>query len=320
MSDQGSAHRRRTVSPSPPGGGQGERTVEAKDSLEAFLARAQALLARLEPLLPPPPAAIDWRTTLACRWRRSTLHGWLEPVATLNCPPWEALRHIDAQKAALDRNTRQFVQGLPANNALLTGSRGCGKSSLVKALLPRYAKKGLRLVEVDKADLVDLPHIVARLDGQRWRYLLYTDDLSFEANEPAYKPLKAALDGSVAGLPANVLIYATSNRRHLMPEFFAENEATRHLGGEVRPADSTEEKVSLSDRFGLWLTFYPFDQEAYLDIAAAWVAALGGEASPDMREHALQWAIQRGGRSGRTARQFALDWVGRQGLKGRARR
>ena len=285
------------------------------DRLDAFLTRAEALLGRLEPLLPPAPLAVDWTATLACRWRRTALQGWPEPVRVLDCPPWERLRHIDAQKAALDRNTRQFVQGLPANNALLTGSRGCGKSSLVKALLPRYARRGLRLIEVDKADLVDLPHIVERLPAAPWRYLLFTDDLSFEADEPAYKPLKAALDGSVAGLPDNVLIYATSNRRHLMPEYFAENAAARHLGGEVRPADGTEEKVSLSDRFGLLLTFYPFDQDAYLDIVAGWVEALGGRTTPAMREAALQWAIQRGGRSGRTARQFAVDWVGRQALQ-----
>lgn len=289
-------------------------------SLEAFLDRAELLLARLEPLLPPPAAQVDWQTTLACRWRRTALHGWLEPVAAVNCPPWEALRHIDAQKAALDRNTRQFVQGLPANNALLTGSRGCGKSSLVKALLPRYAKRGLRLVEVDKADLVDVAHIAALLAEPRWRFVLFTDDLSFAADEPAYKPLKAALDGSLAGLPDNVLIYATSNRRHLMPEYFAENAATQHLGGEVRPADSTEEKVSLSERFGLWLSFYPFDQEAYLDIVHGWVAALGGVPTGEIRQAALQWAIQRGGRSGRIARQFAADWVGRQGLKPKVKR
>ena len=287
------------------------------ERLDAFLTRAEALLARLEPLLPPAPAAVDWTTTLACRWRRTALQGWLEPVRVLNCPPWDRLRHIDVQKAALDRNTRQFVHGLPANNALLTGSRGCGKSSLVKALLPRYAKRGLRLIEVDKTDLVDLPHIVDGLASRRWRYLLFTDDLSFEADEPAYKPLKAALDGSVAGLPDNVLIYATSNRRHLMPEYFAENVATQHLGGEIRPSESTEEKVSLSDRFGLWLSFHPFDQDDYLDIVTGWVEALGGRATPDMRQEALQWAIQRGGRSGRVARQFAADWVGRQGLKGK---
>lgn len=286
------------------------------DRLEAFLSRAEALLARLEPLLPLAPQAIDWSTTLACRWRRTAWQGWLEPVLEPACTPWERLRHIDAQKTALDRNTRQFVLGLPANNALLTGSRGCGKSSLIKALLPRYAKRGLRLIEVDKADLVDLPHIVAPLASARWRFILFTDDLSFEANEPAFKPLKAALDGSLSGLPENVLIYATSNRRHLMPEYFAENAATEHLGGEVRPAESIEEKLSLSDRFGLLLSFYPFTQEAYLDIVAGWVEALGGRLTPAMREAALQWAIQRGSRSGRTARQFALDWVGRQGLQG----
>ncbi|MFN3594792.1 MAG: ATP-binding protein [Thiobacillaceae bacterium] len=287
--------------------------------LESFLARAEALIARLEPLLPPAPAAVDWSSTLACRWRRTQLAGWLEPVRVLDCPPWEALRHIDEQKAALDRNTRQFVLGLPANNALLVGSRGCGKSSLIKALLPRYAKQGLRLVEVDKADLTDLPHIVERLAGLPQRFVLFADDLSFEAFEPAYKPLKAALDGSVAGLPDNVLIYATSNRRHLIPEYFAENAASERLGGEVRPTDSTEEKLSLSDRFGLMLTFYPFDQDAYLDIVTAWVVALGGRVTPAMRSEALQWAIQRGSRSGRIARQFAADWVGRRGLRGRSR-
>lgn len=287
------------------------------ERLDRFLDRAEALLARLEPLLPPAPAAIDWASTLACRWRRTTWQGWLEPVRLLDCPAWERLEHIEAQKAALDRNTRQFVQGLPANHALLTGSRGCGKSSLVKALLPRHGKRGLRLIEVDKADLVDLPHIVAPLAGLPWRYLLFADDLSFAADEPAYKPLKAALDGSVSGLPANVLIYATSNRRHLMPEYFADNAATQHTGGEVRPADATEEKLSLSDRFGLMLNFYPFDQDAYLDIVAGWVEALGGHANAAMRTEALQWAIQRGGRSGRTARQFAMDWVGRHALTGR---
>lgn len=287
------------------------------ERLDRFFERAESLLARLESLVPPVTTAIDWHATLACRWRRTSWRGWLDPVGVLDCPVWARLRHIDAQKAALDRNTRQFVQGLPANHALLTGSRGCGKSSLIKALLPRYAKRGLRLIEVDKADLVDLPHIITPLAGLRWRFILFTDDLSFEADEPAYKPLKAALDGSVSGLPTNVLIYATSNRRHLMPEYFADNAATQHVDGEVRPADAIEEKLSLSDRFGLMLNFYPFDQDAYLDIVAGWVEAMGGRATPDLRAEALQWAIQRGGRSGRTARQFAMDWVGRQGLKGK---
>ncbi|MCS6786443.1 MAG: ATP-binding protein [Thiobacillaceae bacterium] len=283
-------------------------------ALDAFLARAQALLDRLEPLLPPASPALDWRQTLAARWRRGGFGGWLEPVPAPDCPPWSALRRIEAQKQALERNTRQFVAGLPANHALLAGSRGCGKSSLVRALLARHARQGLRMVEVDKVDLIDLPHLIARLPRAPWRFILFADDLSFDAHEPAYKALKAALDGSLAGLPDNVLIYATSNRRHLMPEFFAENAETRHLGGEVRPGEGIEEKLSLADRFGLVLTFYPFDQDDYLDIVAAWVRALGGRVSADMRAAALQWAIARGGRSGRVARQFAADWVGQQRL------
>ena len=287
-----------------------------------LITRGNELLSRLDAWLPPAPPRIDWRSTLACRWRRlagmgGMGGGMLSPVATLNCPPWAALASVDDQKAALDRNIRQFLQGLPANNVLLAGSRGCGKSSLVKALLPRYAKKGLRLVEVDRDDLIDLPEITARLENQPGKFLLFADDLSFESGDAAYKPLKAALDGSVAGLPANVLICATSNRRHLMPEFFAENSETQHLGGEVRPGESTEEKISLSDRFGLILTFYPFDQDAYLAIVENWITALGGTSSEATRVEALQWAIQRAGRSGRVAQQFARDWVGRQGLKRR---
>ncbi len=287
--------------------------------LALLIARGNDLLARLDAWLPAAPARVDWRQTLACRWRRQSGLGigMLAPVTTLNCPPWAALSGIDVQKDSLDRNIRQFLKGLPANNVLLAGSRGCGKSSLVKALLPRYGKKGLRLVEVDRDDLIDLPDITARLENQPGKFILFADDLSFEPGDAAYKPLKAALDGSIAGLPDNVLICATSNRRHLMPEFFAENEATQHLGGEVRPGESIEEKISLSDRFGLILTFYPFDQDAYLAIVAGWIAALGGSQSEATRVEALQWAIQRGGRSGRVAQQFARDWVGRQGLKRR---
>lgn len=293
--------------------------------LALLIARGNDLLSRLDAWLPPAPRRVDWRSTLACRWRKQSGLGaglaFLAPVTTLNCPPWAALSGIDQQKDLLDRNIRQFLKGLPANNVLLAGSRGCGKSSLVKALLPRYASKGLRLVEVDRDDLIDLPDITTRLENQPGHFILFADDLSFEAGDAAYKPLKAALDGSIAGLPANVLICATSNRRHLMPEFFAENEAAQHLGGEVRPGESTEEKISLSDRFGLILTFYPFDQDAYLAIVAGWIAALGGAngQQPDeaSRREALQWAIQRGGRSGRVAQQFARDWVGRQGLKRR---
>jgi hypothetical protein len=285
--------------------------------LALLIARGNDLLARLDTWMPQAPPRIDWTRTLACRWRKQTGLGasHLAPVTTLNCPPWAALSGIDMQKELVDRNIRQFLKGLPANNVLLAGSRGCGKSSLVKALLPRYAKRGLRLVEVDRDDLIDLPEITARLENQPGKFILFADDLSFESGDAAYKPLKAALDGSIAGLPANVLICATSNRRHLMPEFFAENLETKHLGSEVRPGESIEEKISLSDRFGLILTFYPFDQDAYLTIVESWIVALGGASVEETRVEALQWSIQRGGRSGRVAQQFARDWVGRQGLK-----
>ena len=293
---------------------------EISPELALLVARGNELLARLEPWLPPPPPTVDWKNVLACRWRQGRWGGWLEPVAHLNAVAWDSLRRVDEQKATLDRNARQFLAGLPANHALLTGSRGCGKSSLIKALLPRHARKGLRLVEVDKDDLIHLPDIAARLAGQPWRFILFSDDLSFEADDPAYKPLKAALDGSLAGLPDNVLIHATSNRRHLMPEFFVENDAATRLGGEVHAGESTEEKVSLSDRFGLWLSFYPFSQDDYLAIVTGWVEVLGGQISDALHDEAVQWAIQRGGRSGRTARQFAADWVGRQKLAGSRRR
>lgn len=285
------------------------------ESLDQFLARAESLLARLDAWLPPAPPAIDWKQVQAARWQRHFQHGALLPVAEPQLVAWQSLRGIDEQKAALDRNTRQFVAGLPANNALLSGSRGCGKSSLVKAMLGRHAKQGLRLIEVDRADLVHLSEIAQAIAGQPYRFIVFCDDLSFEADDPAYKALKAVLDGSIAGAPGNLLIYATSNRRHLMPEFFDENAEATRRGGEVHPGESTEEKLSLADRFGLWLSFFPFDQDAYLDIVESWVVALGGRVDAAMRGEALQWAILRGGRSGRVARQFAADWVGRQGLK-----
>jgi hypothetical protein len=289
---------------------------QVSPELALLIARGNDLLSRLDAWLPPAPPVIDWRATLACRWRTHMGRGRLVPIATLNCPPWDALTRIDAQKAALERNIRQFLRGLPANNMLLTGSRGCGKSSLIKALLPRFAKQKLRLIEVDRDDLTDLPEITDRLADQPWRFILFADDLSFEPGNAAYKPLKAALDGSVAGLPGNVLVAATSNRRHLMPEFMSENTAARYdEQGEIRPGESTEEKVSLSDRFGLALTFWPFSQDDYLAIVAGWVQALGGTATEAMHQEALQWSIQRGGRSGRLAQQFARDWVGQQGLR-----
>ncbi|HWS13414.1 MAG TPA: ATP-binding protein [Rhodocyclaceae bacterium] len=281
--------------------------------LERLVARAEALLAHVEALLPVPAAEPDWKASAAFRWRKSSGRGRLDPVRQLHRIRLADLRDIDAQKRRIDANTRQFVEGRGANNVLLTGARGTGKSSLIKALLNQYAKKGLRLIEVDKGDLIDLPDIVDLVASRPERFIVFCDDLSFEAGEPGYKALKSVLDGSVAAVPDNLLIYATSNRRHLMPEYHDENLATRHIDGEIHPGEATEEKISLSERFGLWLSFYPFDQDAYLDIVAHWLKVFGVPEAriPESRDEALQWALMRGSRSGRVAWQFARDWSGR---------
>jgi predicted AAA+ superfamily ATPase len=237
----------------------------------------------------------------------------------------EDLVAIDAQKGAIDANTRQFVAGLPANNVLLTGSRGTGKSSLVKAMLAKYAAKGLRLIEVDKADLVDLPDIAEQVDGRRERFIVFCDDLTFDAGEPGYKALKVMLDGTIAAASTDLLIYATSNRRHLLPEYFSENLETKHVGEEVHPGESVEEKISLSERFGLWISFYPFSQDDYLAAVASWLDALGVPAARTLRDaqardrDALQFALQRGSRSGRIAWQFARGYAGAASLRKRPR-
>ena len=257
---------------------------------------------------------IDW-SARAFRWRDD---GRLQAIPAPATMPLDRLHGIDRQKARLLANTRQFVAGRPANNALLWGSRGTGKSSLVRALLPEFADDGLRIVEVPAHRLVDLPDLVAMLSGRSERFLVFSDDLSFEAGDGSYKALKAVLDGSLAAAPENVLIYATSNRRHLLPEYQSENQASRTVdaaSGEIHHGEAVEEKISLSERFGLWLSFYPFDQSHYLAIAARHLAAHGIEAEvgidqPWERE-ALQWALARGNRSGRTAEQFARDWAGR---------
>ncbi len=286
---------------------------------ESLINRAETLLTRLEALLAPQPTAPDWQAAIAYRWRNQNGRGFLKPVAHPHRIRLADLRGVDEQKKTLERNTRQFVAGQPANNVLLTGARGTGKSSLVKAVLNQYASKGLRLIEVEKQNLGDLPEIVDMIYGRPERFILYCDDLSFGAEEVGYQALKAILDGSIASNSDNLLVYATSNRRHLMPEYMAENVATRHVGDEVHPDEAVEEKVSLSERFGIWLSFYPFEQDEYLDIADYWVkqlgvAQLGGVAGDDAARHraALQWALSRGARSGRVAWQFARDWVGRQ--------
>ncbi|MDD5241281.1 MAG: ATP-binding protein [Sulfuricella sp.] len=283
--------------------------------LAAFLARAEGLLVRLEQWLPAQLPAPDWDAR-AFRWRKRGGSGHLQAVPHLHRIRLADLSGVDEQKILVDRNTRQFVEGRPANNVLLTGARGTGKSSLVKALLNKYAAKGLRLIEVDKHDLVDLSDIAEQLYKRPERFILYCDDLSFEADEPGYKALKVALDGTVSGAADNLLVYATSNRRHLMPEYMAENLETRHVGDEVHPGETTEEKISLSERFGLCLSFYPFDQDQYLAIVEHWLKILKAQQqNPELvRREALQWALARGSRSGRVAWQFARDWCGQHGI------
>jgi predicted AAA+ superfamily ATPase len=282
-----------------------------------LLAHAEALVARLEKLLPAEAAPVEWKSSIAFRWRKHNNRGALHAVTQVHRIQLKDLRGIDEQKSLVEQNTRQFVEGYPANNVLLTGARGTGKSSLIKALLTKYAPRGLRLIEVEKQDLIDLPEIVELICNRPERFVLYCDDLSFEADEPGYKALKVILDGSIAAASDNCLIYATSNRRHLMPEFMNENLEYKHLGEEIHPGETSEEKVSLSERFGLWVSFYPFDQDEYLNIVAVWLAHFGvtDTHSTEVHQASLQWALQRGSRSGRVAWQFARDWAGRQRLK-----
>ncbi|MFZ5492563.1 MAG: ATP-binding protein [Pseudomonadota bacterium] len=283
------------------------------DDLTRLIRRAEVLLDRVDTLLPAPPAAIDWQTTLAARWQAQP--GGRRALVAIGHPQrieLDDLQGIDRARAALDRNTRQFLAGAPANDALLWGSRGTGKSSLVKALLTQHADAGLRLIEVDKDHLVDLPDIAAASGGLPYRFIVFCDDLSFGSDEPAYKALKVALDGSISGGREHLLIYATSNRRHLLPEYQEENALTRHVGEEIHFAEAVEEKIALSERFGLWLAFHAFDQDRYLSITQHWLARLGCQQPvATWREEALRWALTRGSRSGRTAYQFARDYAGR---------
>ncbi len=286
------------------------------DPLLQLIARAEALMVRLEAVLPHPLTAPDWSASIAYRYRRRSSGGSaLEPVRHVAQISLDDLVEVEPQKDRLLRNTEQFVAGRAANNVLLTGARGTGKSSLIKACLNEFAPQGLRLIEVDKADLVDLPDIVDLVAERAERFIVYCDDLSFDEGEPGYKALKSILDGSVSQASDNVLIYATSNRRHLLPEYMAENLTFQHLeNGEVHPGEVVEEKISLSERFGLWISFYPFTQDEYLAIVAQWLRGFGvsEEAIKAARPESLVWALERGSRSGRVAFQFAKDYSGRQ--------
>jgi predicted AAA+ superfamily ATPase len=291
--------------------------MASNEAFERILHRAEVLMARIESVLPQPLHAPDWQASVAFRYRkRNSGHGVLEPVRHIGRMALDDLKEIDVQKEKIQRNTLQFLQGLPANNVLLTGARGTGKSSLVKACLNTYAAQGLRLIEVDKQDMVDLPDIIDVVAARPEKFMVFCDDLSFDEGEPGYKALKSILDGTVAEASPNILIYATSNRRHLLPEYMRDNLSYTHTeDGEVHPGEVIEEKISLSERFGLWVSFYPFSQAEYLSIVDQWLTALGMDTAACVKAHAeaLIWALERGSRSGRVAYQFARDFAGRQG-------
>lgn len=284
--------------------------------LNAFLERADAVLARLEPLLPAPRETVDWSRAMAARWVREGRSGYLMPLEVSLDMRLSDLIGVDLQREQLGRNTRQFIDGLPANHALLWGSRGTGKSSLIRALLSEYARVGLRLIEIERDHLGDLPRVVELLQRLPQRFVLFCDDLSFEAGESEYRVLKSVLDGSLEQAPDNVLLYATSNRRHLVPEKESDNADWKHVDGELHPSEAVEDKIALSDRFGLWLSFYPFTQEHYLNVVEHWItqlalaAGLTWQRDEELDKQAIRWATGRGNRNGRCAYQFARYWVG----------
>ncbi|RLA09097.1 MAG: AAA family ATPase [Gammaproteobacteria bacterium] len=285
------------------------------ENLTSLLDRLNSLLTRAEQLLPEPIPPTEWQNALAFRWHRRGERGWLQPLEQIDSIRLADLIGIDRQKKAVSRNVRQFMAGLPANNILLWGSRGTGKSSLLKALLNEFGDDGLRLIEIDRNDLLQLPEILRMVSERSEKFLLFCDDLSFESGDAGYKALKVVLDGSLTVSLDNLLVCATSNRRHLMPEPQSDNLATRHEDGEIHFGEGVEERISLSDRFGLWLAFHPFDQQEYLQIVQHWLDHYGlGDQLPEARELALRWALTRGSRSGRTAWQFARDWAGGQAL------
>ena len=293
-------------------------SVKSFGLLPRLVEKLDRLLDRLDPLLPPRPVAVDWSRVPAAIWRRDSYHAWLEAVPVTPTNTLDDVLGVDRQKEQVVKNTEQFVRGLPANNVLLSGSRGTGKSSLIQALLNEFRDGGLRVIQVDKSDLADLLHIVAAVQDQPYRFILFCDDLSFDDKDEAYKALKSALDGGVYCPPDNILIYATSNRRHLMPDYHSDSEGSRVVETEVHHAEAVEEKVSLSDRFGLWITFYPLNQDLYLEIAQHWLRQLARrhgivhEWNDEVRLLCVRWAGNRGNRSGRTAYQFARHWIGQR--------
>ena len=289
-----------------------------------FLARAEQVLERIEPLLPALRPYVDWSKCMAARWVRDGRSGYLMPLDVSLDLSLSDLLGVDAQREQLARNTRQFVSGMPANHALLWGARGTGKSSLVRALLAEHAKAGLRLIEIERDHLADLPRVVELLAALPQRFVLFCDDLSFEAGEGDYRVLKSVLDGSLEQAPDNVLLYATSNRRHLVPEHQSDNENWKRVDGELHPNEAVEDKIALSDRFGLWLSFYPFSQDHFLLVVRHWVDVQARQAGLDwswdeaLEKAAIRWALGRGNRNGRCAYQFARHWVGLQLLEQQA--
>ena len=288
------------------------------EKLESLLARAESLITKLEvvleALLPAQNPPVDWAAT-AWRWLKVNGKSQLQAVLNPHRISLNNIHFVDAQKAEIVRNTRQFLAGLPANNVLLTGARGTGKSSLIKALLAEFSQKNLRLIEVEKRDLVQLPEIVSLIKNRQEKFIIFCDDLTFEANDESYKALKVVLDGSVSTVSENMLVYATSNRKNLMPEFMADNLATKHADGEIRPSDTIEEKTALAERFGLWLSFYAFDQDEYLAICKSWLATFDVVFDDAASRAALSFTHTRGARSGRVAYQFARDYAGKLQLK-----
>jgi len=284
-------------------------------------AQLRRVLTSLEQLLPKPVAGLDWTASHAANWRRHSFTGYLEPIDTIESIHLDDLLGIDRQKKTVEENTRQFLAGYPANNILLWGTRGTGKSSLVRALLHSYAPRGLRVIQVDKTDLVHLPDIVDAIKDQPYKFIIFSDDLSFDVGESSYKMLKSALDGSVYAPPENVLIYVTSNRRHLLPEYESDNRGAMMVEGEIHHGEAIEEKISLSGRFGIWVSFHPFSQDQYLEVVRQWSDKLARKSgatldwTADAQDAAILWSQKKGDRSGRIAYQFASNWVGRKLLE-----